>query len=223
MYVKQTKHDVILLQETKWRFESSWEDDTHYYIHSGTSVRDHQQAGLLTILSKRIVDRGSVRFVAAIDGRLLRVQFKHGPRQVDVINFYQHTWRNTAHVQAMRYKAWETLTQQTQAVPLRSRLLVGGDFNTPCVAAAPHSGPGILQKSDHGAQDLDDFTAILQGLDLVVLNTFQQSVSPHTFQWNQQKSQIDFWLTRRLHAGGRAKSALPIQDFHVGCPIDRVS
>ena len=106
MYVKQTKHDVILLQETKWRFESSWEDDTHYYIHSGTSVRDHQQAGLLTILSKRIVDRGSLRFVAAIDGRLLRVQFKHGPRQVDVINFYQHTWRNTAHVQAMRYKAW---------------------------------------------------------------------------------------------------------------------
>ena len=32
--------------------------DTHYFIHSGTSAKDHSQAGLLTIISKRIVDQG---------------------------------------------------------------------------------------------------------------------------------------------------------------------
>ena len=214
--MKRSKHDMLLIQETKWRFESSWEDDTHYFIHSGTSAKDHKQAGILTIISKRIVDPGSFRFISAIEGRLQRIQFKHGPRQVDVINFYQHTWRPTAHVQALRHKAWDALTHQIQAVPLRSRLIVGGDFNTPCTTTAPHSGPGVLRKTDQGIQDADEFAAIIQGLDLVVLNTYQQSVPAHTYHWNQQKSQIDFWLTRRLHAGGKAKAATPLPELHVG-------
>ena len=159
---------------------------------------------------------GSLRFISAIEGRLQRIQFKHGPRQVDVINFYQHTWRPTTHVQALRHKAWDALTHQIQAVPLRSRLIVGGDFNTPCTATAPHSGPGVLRKADQGVQDADEFAAIIQGLDLVVLNTYQQSVPAHTYHWNQQKSQIDFWLTRRLHAGGKAKAATPLPELHVG-------
>ena len=146
----------------------------------------------------------------------MRVQFKHGPRQVDVINFYQHTWRPTKHVQSLRHKAWDSLTQQIQAVPLRSRLLIGGDFNTPCTASSPHAGPNVLPKPDHGIQDADDLQAIVQGLDLVFLNTFSQAVQTHTYQWNQQRSQIDFWLTRRLQAGGKAKLAGPIPDFHVG-------
>ncbi|CAE7241161.1 Riok1 [Symbiodinium necroappetens] len=193
-----------------------WEDATHYFIHSGTNAKDHQQAGLLTVVSKRIVDKGSLRFVSAIDGRLMRVQFKHGPRQVDVINFYQHTWRPTKHVQSLRHKAWDSLTQQIQAVPLRSRLLVGGDFNTPCTASTPHAGPHVLPKPDHGIQDADDLQAIVQGLDLIFLNTFSQAVPAHTYQWNQQRSQIDFWLTRRLQAGGKARLAGPMPDFHVG-------
>ncbi|OLP90620.1 Serine/threonine-protein kinase RIO1 [Symbiodinium microadriaticum] len=193
-----------------------WEDATHYFIHSGTSAKDHSQAGLLTIISKRVVDKGSLRFISAIDGRLLRVQFKHGPRQVDVINFYQHTWRPTKHVQSLRHKAWDSLTQQIQAVPLRSRLLVGGDFNTPCTASSPYAGPNVLHKPEHGIQDADDLQAIVQGLDLVFLNTFSQAVPAHTYQRNQQRSQIDFWLTRRLQAGGKAKLAGPMPDFHVG-------
>ena len=216
LYLQRSEFDVMLLQETKWRFESMWEDNTHYFIHSGTNAKDHQQAGLLTVISKRIVDKGSLRFISAIDGRLMRVQFKHGPRQVDVINFYQHTWRPTKHVQSLRHKAWDSLTQQIQAVPLRSRLLIGGDFNTPCTASAPHAGPNVLPKPDHGIQDADDLLAIVQGLDLIFLNTFTPDVPAHTYQWNQQRSQIDFWLTRRLQAGGRAKSAGPMSDFHVG-------
>ena len=42
LYVKRSKHDMLLIQETKWRFESSWEDDTHHFIHSGTSAKDPQ-------------------------------------------------------------------------------------------------------------------------------------------------------------------------------------
>ncbi|CAE7238879.1 CFDP2 [Symbiodinium sp. CCMP2456] len=216
LFLKRSAFDVALLQETKWRFESQWEDDTHYFIHSGTSAKDHSHAGLLTVISKRIVDPGSLRFISAIDGRILRVQFKHGPRQVDVINFYQHTWRPTAHVQSLRHKAWDVLNQQVQAVPLRSRLLLGGDFNTPPTVGPPHTGRHILHKPDHGVQDADDFAAFLKGLDLVLLNTFAQHAPPHTYQWNAQKSQIDFWITRRLQAGGLARCAYPLQQYHVG-------
>ena len=100
--------------------------------------------------------------------------------------------------------------------PFVARLIVGGDFNTPCTTSAPHSGPGVLRKMGQGIQDADEFAAIIQGLDLVVLNTYQQSVPAHTYHWNQQKSQIDFWLTRRLHAGGKAKAATPLPALHVG-------
>ena len=125
------------------------EDRTHYFIHSGSSAKDHNQAGLLTIISKRVVDKGSRRFISAIDGRLMHVQFKHA--------------------------------QQIQAVPLRSRLMIGGDCNcnSPCTVTLAHSGPHILPKPDHGIQDADYFNALVQRLDLVVLNTF--SSSPCTY------------------------------------------
>ena len=31
LYLKRSNFDVVLLQETKWRFESMWEDATHYF------------------------------------------------------------------------------------------------------------------------------------------------------------------------------------------------
>ena len=61
------------------------------------------------MISKCIVEPGSLRFISALEGRVLRIQFKHGPRQVDVINYYQHTWRPTKQVQALRHKALHAL------------------------------------------------------------------------------------------------------------------
>ena len=217
LYIKQSSHDIIIVQETKWRFESTWEDEQHYFIHTGSQAKDHCHAGVLTVIARRIVDPGSLRFIAPIAGRLLRVQFKHGPRQIDVINVYQHTWRNTKHVTALRSKLWDALTKQVHEVPLRSRLLIGGDFNTPCLqAVAPAVGLSVLTKPDHGILDSDDFGCLIQGLDLVVLNTYQQEVPCHTYQWDKQKSQIDFWLVRRLHSGGAAKRAKPLHNFILG-------
>ena len=217
LYIKQSSHDIVIVQETKWRFESTWEDEQHYFIHTGSQAKDHCHAGVLTVIARRIVDPGSLRFIAPIAGRLLRVQFKHGPRQIDVINVYQHTWRNTKHVTALRSKLWDELTKQVHEVPLRSRLLIGGDFNTPCLqAGAPAVGLSVLAKPDHGILDSDDFGCLIQGLDLVVLNTYQQAVPCHTYQWDKQKSQIDFWLVRRLHSGGTAKQAKPLHNFILG-------
>ena len=217
LHIKQSSHDIVIVQETKWRFESTWEDEQHYFIHTGSQAKDHCHAGVLTVIARRIVDPGSLRFIAPIAGRLLRVQFKHGPRQIDVINVYQHTWRNTKHVTALRSKLWDELTKQVHEVPLRSRLLPGGDCNTPCLqAGAPAVGLSILAKPDHGILDSEDFGCLIQGLDLVVLNTYQQAVPCHTYQWDKQKSQIDFWLVRRLHSGGAAKQAKPLHNFVVG-------
>ena len=47
--VEQSQHDIVLLQETKWRFESTCEDSTHYFVHSGSSAKDNCQGGLPTV------------------------------------------------------------------------------------------------------------------------------------------------------------------------------
>ena len=86
---------------------------------------------------------------------------------------------------------------------MRSRLMIGGDFNTPCLEAGTHAGLSVLAKPDNGVLDSDDFGCLVQGLDLVVLNTYQQATPCHTYQWDKQKSQIDFWMVRRLHSGGQ--------------------
>ena len=64
IYLKHSQHDIVLLQETKWRFESTWEDADHYFVHSGSSAKDHCQGGLLTVISKRIVEKGSLRLIS---------------------------------------------------------------------------------------------------------------------------------------------------------------
>ena len=64
--------------------------------------------------------------------------------------------------------------------------------------------------------DADELSAALQGLDLVAINTFSKQHQPHTYEWGQHRSQIDFWLTRRLHACGEARRAHSVQDFRVG-------
>ena len=94
--------------------------------------------------------------------------------------------------------------------------MIGGDFNTPCLEAGAHAGISVLAKPENGILDSDDFGCLVQGLDLVVLNTYQQATPCHTYQWDQQKSQIDFWMVRRLHSGGAAKQARPLHHFVVG-------
>ena len=57
---QQTEHDVILLQETHWRFTSSWSIPRYHIFHSGAT--DHRFQGCMIAIHKSITSFESVRF-----------------------------------------------------------------------------------------------------------------------------------------------------------------
>ncbi|CAE7319382.1 Capn15, partial [Symbiodinium sp. CCMP2592] len=138
VYANTHPFDVLLVQESKWTFSNMWEDPRWFFLHSGSTARDFKQGGVLIMLSKRIVDPGSVRFVEPLPGRILWAHFTHRGRPIDILNMYQHTWRGSERVAQLRHRALDVLTKSVQAVSLRSVLIVAGDFNAQCDTSLPH-------------------------------------------------------------------------------------
>ena len=62
-YIHRHPVDVLVIQETKWRFTSRWDTHQYFFVHSGSSAADFKQGGLLTIVAKRLVDPGTLRYV----------------------------------------------------------------------------------------------------------------------------------------------------------------
>eukprot|EP00439_Symbiodinium_sp_Y106_P085084 s123_g27.t1 len=193
----------------RWTFSNMWEDPRWFFVHSGSSERDFKQGGVLILVAKHIVDPGSLRFVEPLPGRILWVHFTHRGRPVDLLNFYQHTWRNSERVAQLRHRALDLLTKSIQTISLRSVLIAAGDFNAQCVHQMPHVGPTVMQHA-HWAQDSGEFQSFIEGNDLVALNTFSSLPKSHdcfTYAWGSQKSQLDYIFLRRAHATGPSKQA----------------
>ncbi|CAE7578930.1 Pol, partial [Symbiodinium necroappetens] len=71
-------------------------------------------------------------------------------------------------------------------------------------------------------QALDSLTRVIQqamvlGLDLCVLNTFQSSHPPHTYCWGTQRSHIDFIMIKRDLADGHSRQSHAKHDHPLGC------
>ncbi|CAE7731851.1 atxn2, partial [Symbiodinium microadriaticum] len=215
IYANRHPFHILFIQETKWTFTNMWEDSHWVFIHSGSPARDFKQGGVLIMLSRRIVDSGSVRYVEPLPGRLLWVYFRHKGQSFDLLNLYQHAWRDSERIRTLRHRALDTLTKSLQAVSLRSILLVAGDFNCQCVQQPPHVGACVMSQA-HWSADAPDFQAFVVGNDLVALNTHTQLPKPntrHTYCWGSQQSQLDYILIRRQHVSGPSKQACVHYNF----------
>ena len=111
IYANTHPFDVLFIQESKWTFSSLWEDPRWIFIHSGSMARDFKQGGVLVMIARRVVDSGSLRLVEPLPGRLLWVHFLHKSRPVDLLNFYQHTWKGSERVAQLRHRALDILTK----------------------------------------------------------------------------------------------------------------
>ena len=80
---EQTEHDVILLQETHWRFTSSWSLPRYHIFHSGAT--DHRFQGCMIAIHKSVTSFESVRWSTPLVGHLLHVRFPVKGRHVDII------------------------------------------------------------------------------------------------------------------------------------------
>ena len=215
-YIHQHPVDVLMIQETKWRFTSSWDTHQYIFVHSGSQEPDFKQGGLLTVVAKRLLDPGTLRYVDVIPGRLLRIQFHRHSQPCDLLNFYQHTWRATDHVRRLRHQALDQLTRTINMIPKRSLMIIGGDFNASCISSSPHVGSHVLARSQTWATDQEDLQALILGLDLCALNTFQSTHPLHTYMWGAQRSHIDFLLIRREMADSLSKQSYAMHDHPLG-------
>ena len=90
-YAREMRYDIICVQETKWRHDSTWTNQDFHYIHSQGLGKEDRVAGLLTMISTRLVKADDIQYVAAHPGRLLHIRIPRGQSSVDIVNWYQYS------------------------------------------------------------------------------------------------------------------------------------
>ena len=164
-------YDIVILQETLWKFSNTWVNENYVFVHSGWNKKGKSECGLLVLISKKLVREKDVRFQEIIPGRLLRVHSATtvGTHTLDVIAAYQHVWRDDQNTINQRADFWTQLSSALHEVAARSFLVLAGDFNVTCRTAGRHVGCGVPKKP-HPAGDWQDWMAILEAHALVALN-----------------------------------------------------
>ena len=215
-WLTMNSYDIVMLQETLWKFTNTWVNSHYVFIHSGAQKPGRPEGGLLVMISKRLVREQDVRFLDVVPGRLLRVHSAivgTASQTVDVVAVYQHTWNTSSDILSKRSAVWTRMSETLHRISARSCLVLGGDFNVTCRPHGRHVGHGVPRKP-HAATDASDFMAILEAHQLIALNTHGKAPS-HTFQFGDRSSQLDYICVRLRHADTPARRAKPLEDFPV--------
>ena len=216
-------YDIVVVQETFWKFSSQWEDSRYLYVHSGFQKIGRGEGGVLVVISRKLTDPTHVRYHEVVPGRLLRVHFplSGNPDQtVDILGLYQYAWTSKANLQS-RHDLWMKLSQTLHQTSARSLLLVMGDFNLTCKGPSKHVGSGTPKKP-HLATDWDELESILIAHHLVAINTFGKAPG-YTFKFNTVQSQLDYILMRLSQADKVSRQARPLLNFPLSAHNEETS
>ena len=212
---EQTEHDVILLQETHWRFTSSWCLPRYHIFHGGAT--DHRFQGCMIAIHKSITPFESVRWSTPLVGHLMHVRFPVKGRHVDIINLYQyalHTGPDRAAVLHKRERVLHHLDKTLSSLPIRNVLLIGGDFNSMGTRDSLPFGPGTyLGPNPHPDRHL--LAHLANTHRLTALNTWGRVSKAATFEHDQVRSQIDFFFARAAQIDGHSRRACTDPLFHL--------
>ena len=218
-YAREMRYDIICVQETKWRHDSTWTNQDFHYIHSQGLGKEDRVAGLLTMISTRLVKADDIQYVAAHPGRLLHIRIPRGQSSVDIVNWYQYSVSDAEGVFDRRLSLLTKLQRCVAGLPQqRNSLLLAGDFNCPISTNPPVCGNCVLTPTSTRYKDAKDLHNVLSTLHLCVLNTWQKPRHGQlaTFTFGEIASQIDFIIVRPRQADAAAKGAQIIADFPVG-------
>ena len=212
-----SRPNIVLIQESHWRFTSEYRHGNWLAYHNGVSEGSTDRyAGLLTLIRVPGVSAEQVRVHNVLQGRLTHVRIDLPNRNVDILHVYQHAASSdpSRAVKDKRRRLFNRLDTLIQSMPGRNLLVVGGDFNQPLPYAAPHTGSAICVPSptnpDHSREG-NTLLHIAERHDLVALNTFHCRPS-FTYQHCASRTQIDFIFVRSGDAFGRAKRSRPLYD-----------
>ncbi|CAE7208423.1 unnamed protein product [Symbiodinium sp. CCMP2592] len=207
-------YDLILVQETKWRHDSTWSTDAFHFIHSQGHNKEDKVAGLLVMVAVKHTKAGDIQHSALHHGRLLHVRFPKGQTHIDILNYYHI---DNEGVYENRHKLLTKLQRTVAGLPARNTLLLAGDFNCPFEPNAAHCGRCVLPHNTLHYKDFRDHQHVVEALHLCVLNSWSNPRHGQlaTFTFGKLASQIDYVMMRKTQATPLARRAQVLANFPV--------
>ena len=208
--------DVVTIAETKWSFNSTWEDAEWSYLHTATDQK--RSGGLLIMVARSFAHPEQLGLDAVMPGRLLHVRVHGDSRSFDILAVYQYVNYRTPISNQNREHFWTLLEDCLRRLPRRNNLLCVGDFNCDLQQQLPWVGSSTfcwrgkhLAGSQH--HDHQRFQDLLRVHGLTSLNSWGSSGA--TYVHGSFASRIDHFLTRLVSCDGQAKQVqyLPEADF----------
>ena len=212
VYLKQHREiHILILQETQRSFEREWQEAGWTFI--SCPADRPKSGGLLLGFRSDFCECSSLRWQVLIPGRLVQARCFAQGQQLDVVAIYQHALPfGDAELKAVlkkRQALWSKLDGYLKALPIRSSVIVAGDFNSGLDSLSPFSGCGVMphRSSPLIAEERKRLTAALSQHQLCALNTWSRR--RETYFHPAGKSQIDFILVRGALADAEARRCHP--------------
>ena len=206
-------YDALVLTETHWKSPQEFETPGWYAISTGAP--SDKSAGILILVRRTLCASSLLQSNIVVPGRVIHVRVPvaaSGDKAVDLVGVYQHAWNcqiPQAEMLAKREKILLRFSQTISNLPHRNQLVVAGDFNVSAFPLQRHIGPQV-RLSLNPLPDCEFFCSMIQGLNLVILNSWTKAASVGTFCTAGTLStctHIDFILTRLGTADTLAKTS----------------
>jgi Reverse transcriptase (RNA-dependent DNA polymerase) len=188
------KVNIACLQETKWVGEKSKEvEGSGFKLWYTGAERNKNGVGIMVDRSLR----DEVVEVKRNGDRIILVKLVVGGWIINVISAYAP---QVGLQESVKRKFWEDLEEVVRGIPREEKLFIGGDLNghvgqTNEGFDRVHGGFGFGTRNEAG-EDILNFAV---AYDMMLTNTFFRKRESHlvSFSSGQNRSQIDFVLTRR--------------------------
>lgn len=208
--------DLICLCETRWQYESEWDDPYWNFIRSGHKDPQDRACGMLIMIAKRLCKPHDISWTPIIHGRLAHLRLQFDPRSLDIICGYQFVDHPNQSQKQNRQQWWDKLERQLQILPSRNGQLLLGDFNCQLPHIPGLSGPpqfwfqdSLISGPQHS--DQSEFQRIIRDHTLVSLTTWNAKDGP-TFRTDAAGSRIDHIFCNRGLADQSSKSCRYLTD-----------
>ena len=199
---------IMILVETHHSYSNEWVDGDWTFVHSPAT--SPKQGGILLGIRQDFCSRDTMRWQELVPGRLLHLRcFARDLQHLDVVAVYQHALPFGSDkldvALAKRKTLWGRIDKLLRSFPVRSSVVLAGDFNSGLNTTADFAGFGVVPHSQQPAviAERQELTSMLHSHRLCALNTWGRKEP--TYRHPSGKSQIDFILVRRALADGVAK------------------
>ena len=158
-------------------------------------------------------EKASLRWQEVHPGRLLHVRCFSKQQHLDLVCIYQHALpfeaSSLTSTLAKRKQPWNKLDSLLQSFPVRSSVVVAGDFNSNLCSSGSCIGHSILHNAAKPAvvEERQWLSGLLASHQLTALNSWSRKLP--TYWHPSGSSQIDWILVRSSLADSSAKKCAP--------------